>query len=168
MSETQSQRNYLSINLKWLLNEHSLTMAELARRCNLAGPVLFRVVTGIIRNPQIHTLLPIANYFNCSLENLANIELSKNPEKLNLKKEMTEIRHQMRNAIAVINNTLKGTQKVLPTLLECYYLLPEELRPQILSSEALRLLPQILESGIKTVTDLKDEVNQLKEKTDAA
>jgi len=164
--EAEHPRNYLSINLLWLLKEHNLNMAELARRCNLSLPVLYRVVQGTIRNPQLHTLLPIAEYFDCSLENLANIELSKHPERINIKKEMADIRHQMRNAIAILGNILKGTNKVFPTLLECYHLLPEDLRPKQLPSEVLQLLPKLLENGIKTVNDLKNDVNSLKEKTD--
>lgn len=166
MNESEHSRNTLSTNLKWLLKRHHLTNAELARRCQLAGPVLFRIVQGQIRNPQIHTLIPVANYFNCSLENLITTDLSKSPEKLNIKKEMADVRHQMRNAIAVLGNVLQGTQKVLPTLLECYHLLPKDLRPKELSSEALRLLPQLLQSSLKTVNELKNDVNQLKEKTD--
>jgi len=65
--EAEHPCNYLSINLLWLLKEHNLNMAELARRCNLSLPVLYRVVQGTIRNPQLHTLLPIAEYFDCSL-----------------------------------------------------------------------------------------------------
>ena len=67
---------HLSSNLQWLLKKHQLSSTQLSRNCEMAQPVLHRLVVGTIDNPQINTLLPLCKYFNCSIDTLMFTDLT--------------------------------------------------------------------------------------------
>ena len=158
---------FLSRNLQYLLQQHQLSAAELSRRCGIAQPVVHRLVVGQIDNPQIATLCPIARYFKCSLDALLMQDMMQSPKnkKISVKETNKDICHQMRNATAIIHAALMGMTKVLPVLTDCYHILPEELRSATLSSDALTLLPKMLENAVGMVREIKDTVNQLNHST---
>ncbi len=153
-------RNYLALNLRWSLAQNDLTSAELSRRTSIAQPVIHRLVTGVIENPQIHTLIPLAEYFNCSLDKILKQNLS--DQKKKSLPAMNTLCHQMRNHIGVINSLLKALEKILPTLMQSYQLLPKELRPEEISEKALELLPNILKHAAEVLIAQKESINHLK------
>ena len=61
----------LGTNLKALINSReNLNEAKLSRELNIPQPTLHRLVHGTTTNPTVSTLLPIATYFNISLDQL--------------------------------------------------------------------------------------------------
>lgn len=60
----------LSGILKRLIAQQEITISQLARSTGILQPVLHRMTTGDTNNPRIDTLLPLANYFNISIEQL--------------------------------------------------------------------------------------------------
>lgn len=64
----------LSTTLKQLMQEEQLKTTELARATDILQPVLHKVVTGQTDNPRINTLIPLAAYFNISMEQLLGLE----------------------------------------------------------------------------------------------
>jgi SOS-response transcriptional repressor LexA len=53
-----------------LMKERKLTSAELARLTGVVQPVIYRMASGETDNPKIGTLIPIANYFGISINQL--------------------------------------------------------------------------------------------------
>ena len=64
----------LSTNLKYLMQEAKLKTTELARATGILQPVLHKVVAGNTDNPRVCTLVPIAKYFNITLEQLLGLQ----------------------------------------------------------------------------------------------
>lgn len=60
----------LSTNLKELIQKHGITVSELARQSKLHQPVVHRLTHGKTINPRIDTLVPIADYFDITLDEL--------------------------------------------------------------------------------------------------
>ena len=60
----------LAKNIAFLLKHHQLTASTLARKTGIQQPVIHRIASGETTNPQIETLLPIAQYFGIHLEQL--------------------------------------------------------------------------------------------------
>lgn len=60
----------LGDNLRQLILREKLNVTELARLTNTLQPVLHRMVNGETANPRIDTLLPLAKYFNISIDQL--------------------------------------------------------------------------------------------------
>lgn len=56
--------------LKRLLFEHDLKVVDLARMTNVPQPTVQRLVSGTSRRPHDKSLIPIANYFKISLDQL--------------------------------------------------------------------------------------------------
>jgi len=68
-------QNSLSITLKTLIDsQDDLSEAKLCRELNIPQPTLHRLVNGATSNPTVTTLLPIAEYFKISLEQLLGLE----------------------------------------------------------------------------------------------
>lgn len=67
--------------LKQLIIEHDLNPSVLGRLTGVLQPVLHRMLTGETDNPRIDTLLPIAQYFNVTLEQLTGITPLHNKDK---------------------------------------------------------------------------------------
>jgi SOS-response transcriptional repressor LexA len=60
----------LSTILKQLMSEDNINTSALARKTNILQPVMHRLVTGDTDNPRIDTLLPIAEYFGITVDQL--------------------------------------------------------------------------------------------------
>lgn len=76
-------KNNLGSNIKMLLIEGKINESELAKRTGISQQVINRMVTGVNTNPKLETLMPIANYFSVSLQdlvsnNLQNIQKEQN------------------------------------------------------------------------------------------
>jgi len=59
--------------LSGLMKEQKLTSAELARLTGIVQPVIYRMAAGETDNPKIGTLIPIANYFGISINQLIGL-----------------------------------------------------------------------------------------------
>jgi len=57
-----------------LLDKYHLTISEMARRVGIAQPALYRIATGETKNSKVKILLPIAQYFEISIDQLIGIE----------------------------------------------------------------------------------------------
>jgi SOS-response transcriptional repressor LexA len=60
----------LAAIIKCLMKEKDISVTELARQTRISQPVLHRLTTGVTYNPQIETLIPIASFFNITLDQL--------------------------------------------------------------------------------------------------
>ena len=60
----------LSKILVSLLNESGLSQNELARRTGIAQQVIQRLASGSQKNPTVETLIPLADYFMLSIDQL--------------------------------------------------------------------------------------------------
>jgi|GEM_PF-732050 len=56
--------------LRQLIDEHGITVTELARRTGLVQPVVYRMASGETINPKIDTLIPLAKYFKITIDQL--------------------------------------------------------------------------------------------------
>ncbi|NNM59626.1 MAG: hypothetical protein HKM04_07405, partial [Legionellales bacterium] len=118
-------------------------------------PVLHRLITGMIDNPQINTLLPLCEYFNCTLDRLIFGDLTDETQ------ELIPIKHIMRNCVCIINSFLQGIGHALPIFTESYSALPKEFRGGELPAEMLHMIPNMLNHSIKALTDLREAINRL-------
>ena len=64
----------LAETLKRLLYQHNLSESKLARLTGINQPVVHRLASGETDNPKISTILPIANHFEVSIEQLLGQE----------------------------------------------------------------------------------------------
>jgi len=60
--------------LEWLLEQHDMTEAELARKAGMPQPTLHRLLSGATPDPRVSTLIPIAKLFNIPLGQLVGQE----------------------------------------------------------------------------------------------
>ncbi len=157
--KSMAARNHLSTNLSWLLEQHNLTTAELSRRCGVTQPVVHRLVVGTIENPQVHTLLPICDYFNCSVEAILKENFPKTRKTVHPGK--TEVRHAMRNSLLVIHTLIQGLEKTLLILTQAYIALPKEFRTEEISDHLLLMLPKMLDHAIEATSKLRAAINNL-------
>lgn len=65
---------YLSSTLKTLLYEQRLSLTDLANKVNLPLPTVHRLVTGKTKRPYRNSLIPIAEYFSITIEQLLGEE----------------------------------------------------------------------------------------------
>lgn len=63
-------KNQLSANLVALMNHRHIGGAELARATGIPLSTIKNIRTGANANPTIETLIPLANYFNISLDDI--------------------------------------------------------------------------------------------------
>jgi len=61
--------------LNRLMAEKKIRVAELARQINLPQPTIHRIATGACEHPHSSSLVPIANFFSISVEQLKGHEL---------------------------------------------------------------------------------------------
>lgn len=64
----------LNTILKMLLKEHRLSESELARRTGIGQPVIHRMASGETDNPKVATLIPIAQYFSLTINQLMGVD----------------------------------------------------------------------------------------------
>lgn len=62
--------NKLKSVLSALMKEKSVTSSELARETGVVQPVVYRIASGETDNPKIKTIIPIAKYFDVSIDQL--------------------------------------------------------------------------------------------------
>ena len=72
--------NNLSTNIRLLLNKKQISENELARRTGVAQQIINRMLSGENQNPKLATLMPLANYFMVSLNQLIGAEPLVAPE----------------------------------------------------------------------------------------
>lgn len=60
----------LARNLKLLMRQHQISETELSRQTHIGQPVIHRMAAGNTSNPKVHTLLPIARFFDLSMEDI--------------------------------------------------------------------------------------------------
>ena len=60
----------LSSNLKLLMSSENINASELARRTQVAQPIIHRLTTGHNTNPKLATLKPIAEHFTITISQL--------------------------------------------------------------------------------------------------
>lgn len=60
----------LARNLKQLMRQHQISETELSRQTHIGQPVIHRMAAGSTANPKVHTLLPIARFFDLSIEDM--------------------------------------------------------------------------------------------------
>lgn len=60
--------------LSRLLNEHHLSVSELARRVKLPQPTIQRIATGVCEYPHVSSLKPLADFFSISIDQLRGLE----------------------------------------------------------------------------------------------
>lgn len=70
--------NFFSKNLKLLRTKHSITSKELGEYIDVTQQSLSKYEKGLA-NPNFYTLMSIATFFNCSLDDLVFKDLSKVP-----------------------------------------------------------------------------------------
>ena len=127
-----AQKNYLATNLRYLLTAHHMSTSELARRCHIAQPVLHRLISGKINNPQISTLRPIIDYFHCSFDDLLMQDLSQSHLAPTAETTIPQVIHHMRGNTAIIDAVLVSLQNIL-------HLLPATIPPVLpLKNKSMR------------------------------
>jgi len=65
----------LAKNLSLLIDEHTMTVAGLAREVGISQPVMHRIVAGQIDNPKVQTLLKLSRYFHIPVHVLMTQQL---------------------------------------------------------------------------------------------
>ncbi len=60
-------------NLTLLMQAKNLTEAQLSRELSVAQPTMHKLMSGATTDPRISTLIPIANYFGISIDQLLGL-----------------------------------------------------------------------------------------------
>jgi SOS-response transcriptional repressor LexA len=68
------QEQQIRQTLELLLQLHDLTEAELARRSKMPQPTIHRLLTGATPDPRLSTLLPLAEFFDITINQLVGAE----------------------------------------------------------------------------------------------
>ena len=59
-------------SLNKLLLKHGIKAQTLSKECNLSGDTVAKIISGKLKSPSVKTLLPIANYFDITLNELVS------------------------------------------------------------------------------------------------
>ncbi len=78
-----SPKNYLSYNINFLMEKSSVTANALSRETGVGQATIYKIKDGIILNPTIDTIYPIARYFGLSLDELVGVKLYSNIPSIN-------------------------------------------------------------------------------------
>ena len=70
--------------LRALMKRYQINELQLARKTGVRQPVINRILSGKTPNPQIATLIPLANHFKVSIECLAGLNESTASERAHL------------------------------------------------------------------------------------
>lgn len=73
----------LATQLKRLLSEVNLKPTQLAKETGIAQPIIHRLITGKTHNPQLATLLSLAEYFKVDLDELIGRKATSRPAQHN-------------------------------------------------------------------------------------
>lgn len=143
--------NQLSEILSELMAKQGINSAELARRTGIGQPVIHRLMSGVTDNPQVYTLLPIATYFNITIEQLIGTKSWKKGKLL----DATSV-HQINNQIVTIKTIASVLSDLTPNLLEGY--IKASAAKLIKASIAVEMLPLLainVENLMGTITTLQ-------------
>ena len=112
--------NNFSTNLKKLRLKHNLTQEKLANKLNVTKQTI-SLYEKEKRLPDLHTLIKISNYFNCSIDSLiynnTDINISKldnlsNLNKNNIEKYILEINDKNKNLITTLNKVINKLSEI--------------------------------------------------------
>lgn len=67
--------NHLTHNLNFLMQSLEININELSKKTGIRQTTMYKLKDGVISNPTIETLYPIAKYFNISIEELVGTKL---------------------------------------------------------------------------------------------
>ena len=70
--------------LRALMNRYQINELQLARKTGVRQPVINRLLSGKTPNPQIATLIPLADHFKVSIECLTGLDDSTAHERAHL------------------------------------------------------------------------------------
>lgn len=142
----------LSEILTHLMAEANIKSAELARKTGIGQPVIYRLMTGATDNPQLLTLVPIANYFNKSIEQLCGLAPLDG-----IQTPSNSLLHEFNTKISSIKTVATVLIDFLPTLIEGYQkALAVNLINETVSSEILPLLMLNTNNLIKTANHIQN------------
>jgi transcriptional regulator with XRE-family HTH domain len=68
-------QNHLTYNLNFLLKNLKISTNTLSKETGIRQTTIYKLKEGIINNPTIETLYPIAKYFGCTIDELISIPL---------------------------------------------------------------------------------------------
>jgi hypothetical protein len=69
--------NFLTYNLNFLMQEFKLTANALSQKTGIRAATIYKLKDGVINNPTIETLLPLARHFGFSIDELIAVKLEK-------------------------------------------------------------------------------------------
>lgn len=142
----------LSSVLSQLMSEKGIKSAELARKTGVGQPVIYRLMTGITDNPQMLTLIPIANFFNISLDQLIGLESLTKPKALD-----SASLHVINNKLTTLKTIASVLVDLLPSLIESYKkALDAHLIKAEVPADILPLLPLNTINLLKTINQLQE------------
>lgn len=115
--------NKLSEVLKRLLFQHDLKVIDLARKTAVPQPTLQRLVAGNSTRPQEKSLVPIAKYFNISLEQLrgeeAIVGFNRSGETLQAVGVQQVPMLEWKQVYNWLNNSVENSTTLAKTLTDC-------------------------------------------------
>jgi transcriptional regulator with XRE-family HTH domain len=68
-----SFQNHLTYNLNFLIKNLKISTNTLSKETGIRQATIYKLKEGIINNPTIETLYPIAKYFKCTIDELMSI-----------------------------------------------------------------------------------------------
>jgi transcriptional regulator with XRE-family HTH domain len=141
----------LSTILTALMAEREIKSAALARKTGVPQPVIYRLMTGGTENPQILTLVPLANFFNVSLEQLIGLA------PLHKKAFNASTMHTINSKLSAIKTIASVLTDLLPHLIEGYQkALSASLINEFISTDILPLLPLNAENLLKNSNQIQE------------
>lgn len=68
---------YIQTNLSFLRSKHQLTYRELSKQTGVSFSAIKKIESKDIANPKVLTLLKLTRFFNISIDNFINTDLTK-------------------------------------------------------------------------------------------
>lgn len=69
--------NFLTYNLNFLMQEFKLTANELSKKTGIRAATIYKLKDGVINNPTVETLLPLARHFGFTIDELIAVKLER-------------------------------------------------------------------------------------------
>lgn len=105
----------LSSTLTRLMADKGIKSAELARKIGIGQPVIHRLMSGVTDNPQVQTLLPIAQYFGVTIDQLLGRASLDDHKILD-----SDALHSIKNQLATVKIIAGVVTELLPALIDGY------------------------------------------------
>lgn len=83
-----SLKNYLLHNINFLMEASGITANILSKKTGVGQATIYKIKDGVISNPTIETIYPIAKYFRLSIDELVGVKLYSNTPNSNYAKNM--------------------------------------------------------------------------------